>query len=158
MSKELTNQLVLERYKFIQDKIKFLDNVLHINMNLVIKILIGIFTVILSIFLIHLKQPDLVSPQAIIIALQFSSALVALTTFVFLLMTIANVLSWIDYRKEEVELLEKFGGEFIRKPADKKKFLSWQETWFSFALLFILIVSIVGWVCGSTLVQLILSS
>lgn len=142
MSKELTNQLVIERYKFIQEKIHFLDKILHININLIVKILIGVFTFILSVFLIHIKQPALISQASVTLSLQFSSILISLTSLIFLLMTISNIFAWFDYRKDEVQLLEKFGGDFKRTEPKAKNFLMWQETWFSIALLIILISSI----------------
>lgn len=158
MSKELTNQLVVERYKFIQEKIHFLDKMLHTNISLIVKIIIGIFTVILSIFLINLKQPTLIHLDTITLSLKISSILIGLISLIFLLMTISNILAWFDYRRDEVELLEQFGKEFKRTVPKAKNFFMWQETWFAITLLVLLISTIFIYIFSSEIVINILSN
>lgn len=145
LSKELTNQLVIERYKFIQDKIKSLDNILHINIGMVIKLFIGVSSFFYGVLLVHLKQPELISLQGVIISLKLSSALFFFTSIIFLLMTVSNVFSWIGYRKDEVILLQKFGGHFTRDYPKLKNFLTWQETWFLISLVLMVVCSVLIW-------------
>lgn len=145
LSEELTNQLVVERYKFIQDKIKFLDNILHVNIGMIIKLFIGIFSFFYGVLLIHLKHPDFIPLQGVIISIKLSSALLFFSSIVFLLMTVSNIFSWIGYRKDEVILLQEFGGGFTRDYPKLRKFLTWQETWFLISLTLMTACSVLIW-------------
>lgn len=155
--RELTTQLVVERYKFIQDKIKFLDNMMHIHIGMTIKFFVGIFSFFYGVVLIHIKQPELISHEAVIISIKFASSLIFFTSVLFFLMTVSNILSWLGYRRDEVALLQKFGGAFKRECPNAKNFLTWQESWYLISLAFIIICSILTFSFSREIVSSLLS-
>lgn len=141
MSSELTNQLVIERYKFIQDKMKYLDNVLHVNISFLVKIFVSVFTLLIGSFLMHIKQPEILPINSLVVLTFFASILVFITSIIFLLMSISNIISWFGYRHDEVELLKAFGGSFQRNEPSLKKLFTWQESWIVFFLFLICILT-----------------
>jgi len=151
MCSELERQLVIERYKFIQDKIKHLDNVLHSNISDFIKILMAILTLVSGAFVLHVKEVTMISEQGLLILIRFSSGAIVFVSASYLLMTIANLFSWIDYRKDEVKLLMQFGGSLQRNNPRIKSFLAWQETWFMIALIGIIFFSVMVWLNPQTM-------
>ncbi|WP_146147119.1 hypothetical protein [Photobacterium kishitanii] len=158
MSLDLTKELIIERYKFIQDKQKHLDNALSSNVNLLVKLLISVFTLVFATFGMHLKQPEIVSIQVTSLVFTLSLILSLLVSTIFLLMTISNIFAWFGYRKDEVELLKQFGGVFQREKPKLSNLLSWQETWFICALTSIIIIAIVTWYHAPQLIDLLLKS
>jgi len=52
---------------------------------------------------------------------------------------VAGIFSWLDYRSEEVELLNKVIGVGFRRQPRKMNFWRWQET---YTILFVLLVVI----------------
>ncbi|MGR5268661.1 hypothetical protein ACPV5R_12990 [Vibrio astriarenae] len=157
MSNELTKELVLERYRFIQSKQMHLDDALHANMTLLVKVLIGLLSVVFAVATYHLREPKLVTQDIVVLLLEGSSLLLLFVSVFFLLITISNIFSWLGYRKDEVELLDQFGGELQRKQPELSNCLSWQETWFCIFLLLLSLGAYVVFQRSSEIVFLFLN-
>ena len=69
---QLTKELVVERYKFIQDKQKYLDTILHENIAFVVKLLITIFTLIIAGLSFIKQSPELLDQDSLILLFQLS--------------------------------------------------------------------------------------
>ncbi len=145
MPSELTKELVIERYKFIQQKQMHLDAALHANVTLLVKLLIAIFSLIFAIATYHLKEPDLVVQETVLILLKGASLLILFVSTFFLLVTISNIFSWLGYREDEVKLLNDFGGDFQRESPKLSNFFAWQEAWFSIALVLFILGALTVW-------------
>lgn len=141
---QLTKELVVERYKFIQDKQKYLDTILHTNIAFFVKLLVTIFSLIIAGLSFFKQSPEVLDQDSLILLFQLSSLLCGFICSFFLLMTISNVIAWFGYRNDEVDLLESFNSNFKRDRPKKCSFLTWQESWFILALLIFIIVSFSG--------------
>ncbi len=73
------------------------------------------------------------------VAVQGSLGLLLLLTFFIILAVIANIISWFDYRKEEVKLLEDIAKPNFRKPPTLQNIWRWFET---YILLFMIAITI----------------
>lgn len=73
---ELTAELVVERYKFIQEKQKHLDSMLHTNIGIVVKLLIALFSLAIAGLSLYKSKPEIVAPKDLVILFQLSSLLV----------------------------------------------------------------------------------
>ncbi len=153
MLEDLTKELVVERYKFIQDKQKHLDSQMNSNVSLLVKIVVGTFSLVFAVFSTHLKQPDVISLPIATLVLKLSLIFIFAASSILLLITISNIFSWFGYRKDEVKLLNKFGGSFQRENPKLSNFLVWQETWFVFTLLLIIIIATFSWAERSFLIS-----
>jgi hypothetical protein len=143
---ELTAELVVERYKFIQEKQKHLDSMLHTNIGLVVKLLIALFGLAIAGLSLYKSKPDIVAPKDLVILFQLSSLFIGFVCSFFLLMTLSNIFAWFGYRRDEVELLAQFGGTFKRDMPKKRNFYTWQETGFITVLIIILLASYIAWI------------
>lgn len=142
---ELTAELVVERYKFIQEKQKHLDSMLHTNIGIVVKLLIALFSLAIAGLSLYKSKPEIVAQKDLVILFQLSSLLVGFVCGFFLLMTLSNIFAWFGYRRDEVELLDQFGGAFKRDMPKKRNFYTWQETGFIAALIMMLFASYTIW-------------
>lgn len=137
---QLTKELVVERYKFIQEKQIFLDSMLHKNITFVVKLLVALFSLVIGGLSLYKNKPELLSQESFAVLVQLASLLCCFVSVIFLLMSLSNIVSWFGYRDDEVKLLNFIGGSFRRDAPKKRNFYTWQETWFIFSLI-VLIVS-----------------
>ncbi len=151
--RELTKELVVERYKFIQDKQKHLDSMLHTNIGMVVKLLIALFSLAVAGLSLYKNTPEIVAQRDLVNLFQLSSLLTSFVSGFFLLMTISNIFAWFGYRRDEVELLDQFGGTFKRDMPQKSSFYTWQETGFIVALIIILFASYITWMRSAEFVH-----
>ncbi|HCG8450680.1 TPA: hypothetical protein NJ582_004439 [Vibrio parahaemolyticus] len=141
MNVDFTRDLVIERYKFIQEKQKHLDSILSSNVSLLVKVFIGLFSLVFAVLGTYLKQPEVISLSLVTLVFKLSLILLLVVSVIIFLMTISNVIAWLGYRRDEVELLQKFGGDFQREEPKLSNMFAWQETWFLFALIVIIITA-----------------
>ncbi len=132
---ELTNAVFLERYKYVLQEIHTLNNNIHKYLNLFQTLATALATAGVAVF-VGRQQLDLTSDVARTAIQGLMGLLIVLAAFVVLAI-LAGVFSWLDYRAEEVELLNKLMGYGFRKPPKKRNFWRWQET---YVVIFILIV------------------
>ncbi|WP_422736233.1 hypothetical protein ACN263_21925 [Micromonospora sp. WMMD729] len=55
--------------------------------------------------------------------------LLSITAAFAILLILAGMFSWMDYRREECELVNSIVGESFRAPPQWRSFLRWYETW-----------------------------
>lgn len=151
----LTSELVLERYKFIQDKQKHLDSMLHTNISVYVKLVIALFTLIIVGVFSFKTKPNSLTIEDVRLLLELSATMLMFVSGLFLLMTLSNLFAWFGYRQDEVKLLEKFGGDFQRELPKKRSFYSWQETGFLLALSLMFLLTYVAFVRSGELSLLI---
>lgn len=149
---QLTKELVVERYKFIQEKQKHLDSILHTNITFVVKLLVALFGLVIAGLSLYKNKPELVSQENFVVLVQLSSLLCCFVCVIFFLMTFSNIVSWFGYRNDEVQLLDSIGGSFRREAPKKSSFLTWQETWFIFALVILIVVNFTVWIKSTEIV------
>lgn len=137
---DLKEELAIERYKFILAKIQHLDESLYKNIGFVAKFVTAIISAVASI-LVLLESKKIANEIAMII-INLLSYISAFTCLLFIFFTLAIMFSWYDYRKEEVELLNRCEADLGRKAPSFKGVLRWTETWFLIALLIIGIISL----------------
>ncbi|EDM64883.1 hypothetical protein PE36_12302 [Moritella sp. PE36] len=153
---QITKELVIERFKFIQEKQKYLDSVLHTNMTFIVKLLVALFGLVITGISLYKNKPELMSEDSLMTILQLSSLLCCFICGIFLLMSFSNIVSWFGYRNDEVKLLDSIGGSFRRDKPKKRNFLTWQETWFILALLIITISSFTVWMKSAVVISYLL--
>lgn len=154
-NKELNDLIAVERYKFIQDKIKFLDNQQQSNFTTLLKVIIALSTFIIASLIAGSECK--ISNETVSFAI--SSAGVALTiTCVYLLgLSFAILFSWIDYRKEEVELLNKVNCDLNRSEPniEIRKLVRWNEFHFMILLILLTITGIITFIYPNYLMSIL---
>lgn len=118
----------LERYKYILQQMAFLSHGYHRSLMLfqvLASAIVGAWATLL--FTWEELGIDAETARLGIRALNY--LFVILGIFVILL-TVAGIFSWFDYRKEETKLLNRVTSDpGFRKPPSWKGFLRWYETW-----------------------------
>lgn len=125
---ELTNQIAVERYKFILEKIKFLDSQYNGYLNLFIKLLTAMLSLILSSALIAKKGE--IEPIWLSYILELCSLFVVLICTILIKLTSVTINSWREYRHDEVALLLKLNVDINRSSPSVGKEKHWNETAF----------------------------
>jgi len=125
---ELHIQLTVERYKFILDKIKYLDTQFHTNLSNLKKISIALIGVIISVSVAF--KDGKISSELAGLAVEVSSLILVVSCVFFIFMTRAVKKSWVDYRYDEVNLLNKVSCDLGRENPSKQWKLHWSETQF----------------------------
>lgn len=122
----------IERYKYILDEIKALNENIHKYLTLfqtlatvIIGGGIGIFVTWRSLNI------DVATAK---VAIQGAIGLLLILDLFITISVIATILSWFDYRKEEVAFAQKIVGTDFRSPPSLRNFWRWSET---YILLFI---------------------
>lgn len=131
------NDFKLEYYKFILQEIRTLNENLHKYLALFQTLATLIIGGGIGIF-VSWKSLKLDSATARV-AIQGSLILLVLLTLFIALAIIANGLSWFDYRKEEVRLLDEVISPNFRKPPSLHNFWRWSETYVLFFIISIVI-------------------
>lgn len=137
---DIEKEIAIERYKFILTKIQHLDESLYKNIGFIAKFTTAIISAIASSILLF--KTSKITNEIVVLVIDFAAYISVFTCLLFILITLAIIFSWRDYRKEEIELLDKCGVEIGRKPPSFKGLLRWTETWFLIALLIIAIASL----------------
>lgn len=146
---DLKEQLALEHYKFLLSKIQHLDEALFKNITMYGKFITSVFAFIIT--AVIFEKSGKITNELLILTFNLSKVFILFLSLIFTLITIANIFSWRDYRKEEMALLKNLTANFGRKEPSFKNFLRWVETWFLVALL---IISIVAFNLESFLIDL----
>ncbi|HEQ1859307.1 TPA: hypothetical protein VEO38_002875 [Providencia alcalifaciens] len=141
-TRELVNdQIKIERYKFILEKIKFLDKQIHVNLNITITVFTSLIT-LLVLSIVAMKENKIGLNNFI-----FSVRTISFIAFIFSLYmvfsSIAIIRSWFDYRNEESDFLDKISCDIARKKPKKRNFFRWSETYFIIFIFLFLILSLI---------------
>ena len=117
-----------ERYRFILEKIQFLDQSTYKLLALFQSLTCAVIGAAVTV-LITWKSLSLTAKTAQMAILSLFYLFSLLVIFVIASM-VAVMCSWYDYRKEEVELINKSVQEDIRASPSKGNLWRWTETWF----------------------------
>jgi hypothetical protein len=138
----------LERYKFIQGEIHFLNDSLHKYLTLYQALATAVLTGGVAVFVGWRKLE--ITADAARLAVHSLMILLGLLSLYVVASVVAGIFSWWDYRNDEVDLLETVvDPPFRKRPELKGNVLRWYETQ---AILFIVlfaaaaIVFVEGWV------------
>jgi len=137
MEDKIKDAVKIERYKFILQEISNLNSNTHKFLNLFQTLATAIIGGAVLVF-VNWKKLEISADVAIASIRALYWLLVILAIFL-IIRVIANVFSWFDYRKEEVELLKEIVDENFRKPPTLKNIWRWDEF---YIILFILVVLI----------------
>nr|PMJ91943.1 hypothetical protein BCU13_22875 [Vibrio lentus] len=142
-NKELSDLIAVERYKFIQEKIKFLDNQQQANFTTLLKVIIALSTFVIASLIAGTECK--ISNETVSFAISSAGVALIITCIYLLGLSVAILFSWIDYRKEEVDLLNKVNCDLNRSdPSIKfRKLVRWNEFHFMVLLVILTIVGIV---------------
>ncbi|MGR5240326.1 hypothetical protein ACPV36_05480 [Photobacterium damselae] len=132
--------VITERYKFILDKIKFLDSQYHQNLLLNIKILILLFGFV-SAAIVAVNESK-IEISTLIFSIKTAGIIILFSSIYFFLNTIVIMISWFDYRYEEVELLNKIGCDINRTLPKMTSIYRWSEFYYILFLIVLFVFSI----------------
>lgn len=127
----------LERYKFILQEIHSLNKNVHRYLTLYQTLATTIIGAGILVF-VNWKGFGITSDTAKVGIRALVGMLVILSVFI-IVQIIAGILSWIDYRDEEVKLLDEVVRKGYRYPSKISNLWRWGEPYF---ILFILIIAI----------------
>ncbi|WP_229068992.1 hypothetical protein [Actinoplanes sp. DH11] len=130
----------LERYKFILQQLHTVNENVHRFLGLFQAIATGLLTVGIALF-VGYKKWDL-APDIAATGIEAVMWLITLTAGFTLLLVVAGVFSWIDYRREECQLLERHVRLNARSAPRLSNFWRWYET---YVVLFILLAIVFLW-------------
>jgi heme/copper-type cytochrome/quinol oxidase subunit 2 len=121
------NNYIIERYKYILSQIHTINENVSKYLTLFQTLTTAIVGGGITVFL-NWKKMD-VAPELAVAAINGLTILLwLLTAFVFISITV-GILSWIDYRNEEVDLLEKTNTPELRQRPKLINFWRWYETY-----------------------------
>ncbi|MDF5707084.1 MAG: hypothetical protein PUP90_05220 [Nostoc sp. S4] len=129
----------LERYKYILQQIHFLNENIFKYMYLFQTLATAIITGGIAVFVSWRKLE--ITPDIAKLGITSFLGLLIITAIFSIFSIVVGVASWVDYRKEEVELLNETVRPGFRKPARIRNLWRWYETYIVL-LIFLVIVFI----------------
>ncbi|EGQ7789037.1 hypothetical protein V9R55_000694 [Vibrio cholerae] len=139
-SKEANDQIIVERYKYILEKIKFLDDKIYQNFSSSIKLITSL-TAVLTASVMSISEGK-ISDVTFLLSIKFIFSILVLFSIYMIITSLSITLSWYDYRKEEVELLNKINCDINRYNPKLSSFIRWSETYYVVFLVAMIIVGI----------------
>lgn len=136
---DLKEQFALEHYKFILLKIQHLDESIYKSIGLYSKLITSVFAFLIAAILA--EQSGKINTALLPITFNLAKAFIIFLSSIFLLITLANILSWRDYRNEELNLHNYLSIDIGRKNTSFKNFYRWIEFWFIFTIIIIITVA-----------------
>lgn len=128
----------LEYYKYILQEIRSLNENTHkyltLFQTLATAIIAGGITILVSWKSLRIDTGTAKS------AIQGLLGLLILVALFMTISIIVNVVSWFDYRKEEVELLDQVGLNNFRRPPTLRNVWRWSEMYILFFIIMVVIV------------------
>ena len=150
-NKETRSDFELERYKYILSQIQHLNEGIHKYLSLFQTLTTAIVGGGVALFV---KWKEIgISPEIARTAMN-SLLWLLITLALFLVFSIVSgMFSWFDYRKEEVELLNRVVGQGFRKAPKLKNAWRWYET---YVLIFIIVVvTLISCYVNATIIPMI---
>lgn len=135
----MKNNILTERYKFILDKIKLLDEQYIKNTNLTYKIIISLVSFISLSKLAFLEGK--IDFTTFTFCIKSAGFILCLSFLYLSFVSIAIILSWIDYRKDEYHIFKKLELSDYRKKPKLNGMYRWSETYF---IIICILLSILG--------------
>jgi MFS family permease len=135
---DLSSEFKLERYKYILQEIRSLNENLHKYLTWFQTLATALIGGGVALFVSW--QSLKISSAVARVGLRGLVGLLIILAMFVIISIIAGIFSWFDYRKEEVELLKQAVKPEFRKPPTIWNFWRWQET---YLILFIIVAVIV---------------
>ena len=129
------SEFKLERYKYILNEIHFLNENVHKYLSLFQTLATAVVGAAAAVF-VSWRKLDIDAGTAVITIRALFTLFAMLAAFV-ILSVLAGVFSWLDYRREEMELLTETVRPGFRTAPNPKHFWRWYET---YVILFMLII------------------
>lgn len=127
----------LERYKYILQQLHSLNENTHKYLTLFQSLTTAVIGGAALIF-VSWKQLQIDAGTARVGVIAMLWLLVILAVFV-VFSILSNVLSWYDYRKEEVKILDEEVESGFREPPRWKNFYRWNETYLMIFIIFVIV-------------------
>lgn len=142
MSKEKQHEksadFKLERYKYILQQLNSLNENVHkflaLYQALATAVIGGCVAIIVG------WKGMSINVEAAKLGIRGLIGLLSILTIFIIFFLVSGVLSWYDYRREEVKLLDEVVGEGFRRPPNARNFWRWSETYLILFLIIIIIV------------------
>lgn len=138
--------IVVERYKYILNQIHVVNENVYRFFAIFQALVTAMVTAALGLFVGYAKwgiSTD-TARTGVRGVLVLTTAVAAFTV----LMVVIGVLSWLDYRREECELTEKYFAAGFRTAPRLRNFYRWYETYIVF---FIVAITVVLWILGESI-------
>lgn len=128
----------LERYKHINNEISKMNTNIHTYLNQFQTIAT---TIIVGAVLIFVNwKPLSVEPNIAILSIKALYLFLSMLSGFIVVRILAGVFSWLDYRKEETELLNELLGEGFRKKPSFGSFWRWDEF---YSIIMVVLVAVI---------------
>ncbi len=150
VSNEIKNNIYTERYKYILEKIKFLDGLMQKNFSVYFKFTLAICTA-LSASLVMIIE-DKISLDTVNLLIELLFLLEVAASLLIIAITVANIRTWFDYRDDEINFLNKIKCDLNRKKPTIEGLFRWSETYLIIISTFIGLVSILGFFCSEMII------
>lgn len=137
---EKEDLIAVERYKFILEKIKYLDTLHQSHISFIYKAVTALVSFMVLVLFTGLENK--IEHGTVLFAIRFIGLSLVFICVVFLAMSKAVINSWIDYRLEEVELISQVDTVITRNPPTSKFKWRWNEAQFMILLLLIALIGL----------------
>jgi hypothetical protein len=135
-----SNAFTLERYKYILKEVHFLNENVHKYLTLFQTLATAVVGAGAAVFM-SWRSLSIDAGMARMTIQALLGLFLILAAFV-ILSVLAGVFSWLDYRREEVALLDELVRPGFRSLPRARNFVRWYET---YVLLFMLVIAVVSW-------------
>jgi ABC-type uncharacterized transport system permease subunit len=145
------NDFKLERYKYILNEIHALNE----NVNKYLTLFQTLATALIGggVGLFLTWQSQNLDADLVVAAMRGLLGLLVILALFVVLVVVSGIVSWFDYRQEEVELLNEIVGPTFRKPPQWGNIWRWREF---YVILFVLVsVGAIWWYVESAIIPLI---
>lgn len=122
-----TNTYKIERYKFILQELRALNDNVHKFLTLFQTLTTAIIGAGVGVFVSWQKLS--ISAEIAAVGIRSLLGLLLILAIFVIVSLLATIFSWMDYRKEEVALLNETIGSGHRQPPTFRNFWRWQETY-----------------------------
>ncbi len=142
-----TPEFVLERYRYLLQQLHAVNENSYKYLTIYQTLVTAISTGILALFVGYPNWK--ISPYMARMGIVGLLVLIVIVAAFTSMLIAVGVLSWLDYRREECELSDKFFRVGFRKPPRVRNFYRWYET---YILLFIITSTVATWYLATTFV------
>lgn len=150
ISEEAKTNIYTERYKYIIEKIKFLDTLMHKNLSLYFQFTLAICAGLSASIVMRIE--DKASFETVKFILEFLFLLQAVASLFIIIMTVAIVRSWFNYRDDEIDFLNKIKCDLNREKPNLEGLFRWSETYLVIISIVIGLASLLGFSCADILI------
>ncbi|MDD9177240.1 MULTISPECIES: hypothetical protein [Aliivibrio] len=133
--------IAVERYKFILEKIKYLDSLHQIHFAVIYKVLTALISFIIIVIFSGIEEK--IKPATVEFSVQAAGMILIFTCLFFFAMSCAILSSWRDYRIEEVDFLSTIDTKVERKLPSSDISWRWNEIQFIALLITLCLLGVI---------------